>query len=157
MTKNSDHDNVTAHTPAPAWYLIFLAALEETGTVGAAARAAGISRNTAYRHRDDHEDFKSLWDDAIQTKVDEAEETLISIGIKDRNVQAITTYLKSKRAEYRENAGVIVNQNHITVADQATVDALKAKGLAIRENQEIHEVDGLVFNDVTILEEPNDE
>lgn len=40
----------------------FLCALDATGSVGVAAQAAGMSRQSAYRLRTRRADFAALWD-----------------------------------------------------------------------------------------------
>lgn len=55
------------------WHARFLAALEITGDVGQAAAVAGVSRRTAYHHRENSKAFADAWQDTFETKVDELE------------------------------------------------------------------------------------
>lgn len=48
------------------WKPLFLYTLQETGHVGRACIAAGISRNTAYTHRRDESDFARAWDVSLE-------------------------------------------------------------------------------------------
>lgn len=50
----------------------FIEALERTGNVTLAARAAGVSRNTPYEYREAHPDhpFVDEWDRAVETSID---------------------------------------------------------------------------------------
>ena len=43
------------------WTQPFLEAFAEYGTVTHACRAAGVSRATVYRHREDHPEFAEQW------------------------------------------------------------------------------------------------
>lgn len=47
----------------------FLAALTVQGTVFHAAQAAGVSRQTAYRWRQQDLEFADLWDEALRTRL----------------------------------------------------------------------------------------
>lgn len=57
------------------WEDGFIAALEKTGNISAAARKAKISRNTVYElYRDPAAaDFKQAWDDALEVATDALE------------------------------------------------------------------------------------
>lgn len=61
--------------PAPRlpWEDLFLYTLSETGNVTYSAEVAGITRQTAYEHRNINEAFSALWDDAIEQSVDALE------------------------------------------------------------------------------------
>ena len=54
----------------------FIETLAAQGTVSHAAQAAGVSRNTAYRWRQDDHEFASLWDKAHENAVDSVENVL---------------------------------------------------------------------------------
>jgi hypothetical protein len=56
------------------WGKAFLAALEETGSVSAAAKAAKISRVTVYAHKRDDPDFAKEWDEALDRAADTLED-----------------------------------------------------------------------------------
>lgn len=58
------------------WSPVFLEALTHVPNVSRAAREAGISRPTAYRHRNSNDAFRSAWDNAIQVGVDRLEEEM---------------------------------------------------------------------------------
>lgn len=47
----------------------FCAALAETGIVGRACKAVGISRETAYTWREEHPEFAARWDKALKVGV----------------------------------------------------------------------------------------
>jgi hypothetical protein len=56
------------------WGKAFLSALEITGSVTAAAKAADISRVTVYQHRKDYPDFAREWDEALDMAADTLED-----------------------------------------------------------------------------------
>ena len=56
----------------------FIEALTLQGTVFHAAQAAGVSRQTAYRWREDDLEFAELWDESIENAVDAVEKWSIS-------------------------------------------------------------------------------
>ena len=47
------------------WEAAFLKALEQTGIVAEAARAAGVGRKTVYKYRDESPDFAARWEQAL--------------------------------------------------------------------------------------------
>jgi hypothetical protein len=55
------------------WRERFVAAFELTGNVSAAARAAGVHRGTAYRHRQVEPEFRAAWDEAGEVAADALE------------------------------------------------------------------------------------
>lgn len=55
---------------------IFLSVLSRTGNVSAAARAAKVSRNSAYERRKKHREFQRLWHSALEESLDDLEEAL---------------------------------------------------------------------------------
>lgn len=56
--------------PAPDWKAGFLATLRVSPNVAAAAEAAGLSRQAAYKARESDPEFADAWDDAIESAVD---------------------------------------------------------------------------------------
>jgi hypothetical protein len=52
------------------WQKAFLAALEQTGSVTAAAEAAKMGRSMVYQHRQNDLAFAALWDQALETGAD---------------------------------------------------------------------------------------
>ena len=51
--------------PGPKWIPAFLTALAETGKVGQAIEAAGISPNSAYFQRNNNQRFAAAWQEAL--------------------------------------------------------------------------------------------
>jgi hypothetical protein len=56
-----------------SWRATFLAALEASGNVSAAARRAATHRCTAYRHRQADPEFRAAWDEALEVAMDDME------------------------------------------------------------------------------------
>jgi hypothetical protein len=55
------------------WEKAFITALALYGVVSHACTAAKIDRSTAYRNRDEHEDFAEAWKDALEIAADALE------------------------------------------------------------------------------------
>ena len=55
------------------WKAVFIEALSKSANVLASCKAAGITRQTAYKHKREDRGFSELWDNAIQHAVDTLE------------------------------------------------------------------------------------
>jgi len=83
----------------------FIETLEAQGTVLHACKAAGISRQTAYRwHRDDLE-FADQWDEALENAVDVVENSLYQKAVSGDTICMIF-YLKAHRPIYRDRLNI---------------------------------------------------
>jgi hypothetical protein len=87
----------------------FIAALTVQGTVFHAAQAAGVSRQTAYRWRQDDRGFASLWDEAHETAVDAVESSLYQKALGGDTICMIF-YLKAHRPIYRDRLNIDLKQ-----------------------------------------------
>ena len=87
----------------------FIAALEAQGTVLHACKAAGISRQTAYRWQRDDPEFAEQWDEAIENAVDAVESTIYQQAIGG-NTLAGFFYLKAHRPIYRDRVSIDIEQ-----------------------------------------------
>lgn len=87
----------------------FLAALEAQGTVLHACKAAGISRQTAYRWQRDDPEFAEQWDEAHENAVDVVESTIYQQAVGG-NTLAGFFYLKAHRPIYRDRVSIDVEQ-----------------------------------------------
>jgi hypothetical protein len=87
----------------------FIETLAVQGTVLHAAQAAGISRWTAYRWRQDDREFASGWDEAMETAVDAVESVLYQKALSGDTISMIF-YLKAHRPEYRDKLNIDVRQ-----------------------------------------------
>jgi hypothetical protein len=87
----------------------FIEGLTKQGAVYHAARAAGISRWTAYRWRQDDPEFASLWDEAIENAVDAVESVLYQKALGG-DIVAVIFYLKAHRPIYRDRLNIDLKQ-----------------------------------------------
>ena len=87
----------------------FIDALTKQGTVYHAAQAAGVSRQTAYRWRDEDPEFADLWDEAIENAVDAVENTVYKRALGGDTIAAIF-YLKAQRPKFRDRLNINVEQ-----------------------------------------------
>src|SRR6185369_5221556 len=87
----------------------FIAALTVQGTVSHAAQAAGVSRNTVYRWRDEDPEFAILWDEAHEQAVDSVESVLFQKALSGDTICMIF-YLKAHRPIYRDRLNIDIQQ-----------------------------------------------
>ena len=107
----------------------FIAALEAQGTVLHACKAAGISRQTAYRwHREDP-DFAEQWDEAHENAVDVVESTIYQQAIGGNTLAAIF-YLKAHRPIYRDRVNIDINQVKSEIEERMAQLGLTPQSLA---------------------------
>jgi len=95
----------------------FIETLAAQGTVSHAAQAAGVSRNTAYRWRQDDHEFASLWDEAHENAVDAVESVLYQSALRG-NTLAIIFYLKAHRPIYRDRLNIDLKQVQSEIEDK---------------------------------------
>lgn len=62
--------------PTEAWKAVFLQELNKAPNVSAACDVAGVSRKTAYAHRQSDPEFGESWEQAIEKALDKAEAEL---------------------------------------------------------------------------------
>lgn len=115
----------------------FLEKLAKTPIVEVACKQSGLPRTTYYRWRKEDEDFAAACDEAIETSSDlindMAESQLIS-AIKEKNLGAITFWLKHHHRAYRTrvevDARIEAIQQELTPEQVETVtQALRLAGL----------------------------
>jgi len=87
----------------------FIAALTAQGTVYHAAKAARISRQTAYRWQREDPEFAEAWDEAHENAVDVVESTIYQQAVGGNTLAAIF-YLKAHRPIYRDRVSIDVEQ-----------------------------------------------
>ena len=81
--------------------LRFLDALAQTGSVGKAARAAGMSREGAYRHRSREEGlFALLWDRVLQPAASNFEGHIESLS-GGRLMRLMGNHFRRERGDFR--------------------------------------------------------
>ena len=87
----------------------FIETLEAQGTVSHAAKAAGVSRQTVYRWRDEDPEFADLWYEASENAVDAVENALYKRALAGEVIPAIF-YLKAQRPKFRDRLNINVEQ-----------------------------------------------
>ena len=87
----------------------FIEALTLQGTVYHASQAAGVSRQTAYRWRDEDPEFADLWDEAIENAVDAVENVIYQRALGGDVIAGIF-YLKAQRPKFRDRLNINVEQ-----------------------------------------------
>lgn len=121
-----------------------LAQLTKTPIIEAACKQVGLPRSTYYRWRKEDESFAESCDETIELSVgrinDLAESQLIN-AIKDRNMSAITFWLKHHHSSYRSkielNANINSIQQELTPEQASTVArALELAGLTAGKDAE---------------------
>ncbi len=86
------------------WQTKFIATLSSSPSVKHAARAAGVTRQTAYTHRSMNAEFAAQWEDAIRQSVDDLEAVAFKLA-SEGDPNLITFLLRSHRPEiYRETS-----------------------------------------------------
>lgn len=107
----SDEPDTQGKPPKRKWSAEkWLAAYAEHGTVTAACKAIGISRDTAYRHRKEDEEFRAAWEKEEQAVTELLEKTLVEVALDFSHrgqVRALDIALKARRPSvYRESVNV---------------------------------------------------
>lgn len=103
------------------WKPLFLKALDEEGTVSAACLNAGIDRSTAYRARQQDEDFAIAWADTEAIVTDKLERKAVSLALGG-DTRMLEFLLKARRPEaYRDNVRV---EHSGTIKQDVVVDVV---------------------------------
>ena len=79
------------------------------GTVYQAAQAAGVSRNTVYRWRQEDLEFAEAWYEAHENAVDVVENVMYQQAVGGNTLAGIF-YLKAHRPKYRDRLKINVEQ-----------------------------------------------
>lgn len=88
------------------WRPKFLEAFTTEGTVTAAAKIAGVSRQHVYRERQANEDFALDWHDVEETVTDHLETKAVEVALEG-DTRMLEFLLKARRPErYRDNVRV---------------------------------------------------
>lgn len=95
----------------------FIETLEAQSTVLHAAKAAGISRWTAYRWRQEDLEFSEQWDEAIENAVDVVENSLYQKAVNGDTICMIF-YLKAHRPIYRDRLNIDIEQVRGEIAER---------------------------------------
>ena len=95
----------------------FIETLAEQGTVLHAAKAAGVSRWTAYRWRQEDLEFADQWDEALENAVDVVESVVYKQAVGGNTIAAIF-YLKAHRPIYRDRLNIDIEQVRGEIAER---------------------------------------
>ena len=87
----------------------FIDALTVQGTVYHAAQAAGVSRNTVYRWRQEDSEFAEAWYEAHENAVDAVENVVYQRALGGDIIAAIF-YLKAHRPKFRDRLNINVEE-----------------------------------------------
>ena len=87
----------------------FIDALTTHGTVRHAAQAAGVSRNTVYRWRQEDFEFAEAWSEAHENAAGVVENVIYEQAVGG-NTLAAFFYLKAHRPKYRDRLNVNIEQ-----------------------------------------------
>ena len=82
---------------------LFIAAFRNAGVVSHACESACIGRTTAYKYRDEDEQFRKAWDDAEQLFIDDLEHEAFRRG-KEKSDVLLMFALRNNRTKYQERA-----------------------------------------------------
>jgi len=107
----ADEPDKSRGKPRKVWSkATWLEAYAKHGTVTAACKVVGISRETAYQHRKSDEEFAAAWDREENAVTDLLEKTLVEIALDFSHrgqVRALDIALKARRPSvYRESLNV---------------------------------------------------
>jgi hypothetical protein len=106
MSKIALHKSYTparARTRLGKWHGLFVRALAKTPSVTVAAKAAGVSRRTAYDHRERNPEFAAKWDDALNQSLDVLEHEIYQRALKDDAQLAMFLLRAHRPSIYRDN------------------------------------------------------
>ena len=107
----------------------FLDALGEGLSIAAACRRAGISRVAAYAWRNDEEEFRAAWDEAVEEGTDLLEDAAIERA-RDASDTLMIFLLKARRPDkFKDRAKVEhsgPNDGPIEINDVTDLDRAKA-------------------------------
>lgn len=82
-----------------------------------AAKAAGVSRWTAYRWRQEDPEFASRWDQALENAVDVVESVVYKQAVGGNTIAAIF-YLKAHRPIYRDRLNIDIEQLNAEIEER---------------------------------------
>ena len=107
----------------------FIETLEAQSTVLHAAKAAGVSRWTAYRWRHEDLDFADQWDQALENAVDVVENSLYQKAVSGDTICMIF-YLKAHRPIYRDKLNIDIEQVRSEIEERVAQLAVTPQLLA---------------------------
>lgn len=96
-----------------SWWPTFCAALRRMPNVAKACSAAGVSRQSAYRHRNEYPEFAAAWEDALQDGLDlwEAEMARRAFEGSEIPIMFEGNHVAS-RYEYSDTLAIVLMKAH---------------------------------------------
>lgn len=107
--------------PSGDWRLPFLAVLRREGNVREACRAAGVSRQVAYRRRNQDSEFRAAWDEARDEAIDQLEEVAFERARRASDTLLIFLLKSHRPTVYRpgpQREMLVRNAEHSARVDQ---------------------------------------
>ncbi len=116
---------------------LFLEQIRKIPIVQVACEKTGIARSTVYRWRDEDEEFRKKFEEALaegEAMVNDMSEAQLISLIKEKNWSAISFWLRHRNPRFRERLEVTANfqtpQNELNPEQEATVrEALRLASL----------------------------
>lgn len=115
------------------WPKAFLAALENTGSVTAAAESAGIHRTAAYQHRKTDKAFAQEWDDALDMAADQLEDIARARAFAGSDILLMFLLKGIRPQRWRESRATL------PPAELNKMIEVELKRLAAAKNEELSE------------------
>lgn len=111
---------------ADEWRPVFLEALRNSANIRVACRAAGISRQAAYKARAASEEFRAAWDEALEDAIDMLEAIAQDRARKQSDTLMIFLLKAHRPEKYRETTRSInYNVDVTTLSDDELRAILK--------------------------------
>ena len=108
----------------PQWHKPFLTSLSEWGNIRDACGAAGISKQAAYRERDEDEQFRIAWDEAMTDAVDNLKKEAWRRALESSD-RLLEFLLRHHAPEYREETQISIEQKTLNVNTQVDAQTFK--------------------------------
>jgi hypothetical protein len=120
---------------------LFLEQIRKIPIVMVACEKLGIARSTAYRWRDEDEEFRKKFEEALaegEAMVNDMSEAQVISLIRDKNWSAISFWLRHRNPKFREHIEVTANvqnvQDKLTPEQEVVVkEALRLASLTADE------------------------
>jgi hypothetical protein len=111
------------------WQARFLKALAERPIITRAARKAGISRATAYNHKEADPEFRTAWEEALEEGVDGLVDTAWGRALEGESDTLTIFLLKNHRPEvYRDKSTLDLNVSNLSDEELVTQTAAALAG-----------------------------
>lgn len=112
-----DQPDGTGGTPKKTWQELFLGKLRTSGNVSLACKAARVGRTTAYRQREDDQQFAAAWATALEDAADALEAVAWKRASTGQSDTLLIFLLKGLKPEkFRERSEVNVNVRDLDAA-----------------------------------------